>query len=108
MQEPIEWAMGQLSPSWLISIDTDDNKPLDLTNVTTGQLGFLIYNSSRVQISTGGGTFSIKNAAQGLVGYALGTNDVPTIAGTYYVRVKVNFGGATPFFTDYIKWVISA
>jgi len=106
MQQPVMWAVGQLEPFWTVQIIQDNNQPLPLTGVTTNQLSFIIYNASYAQIATGTGLWSIVNAADGIVQYAFATNDVPTVPGTYYVRIKVNFNGSQPFMTDYIKWIV--
>ena len=108
MTVPISpWAVGQLSPIWTIVL-ARDSKPMDLTGVTIGQLSLLIYNASHVQTGTGAGTFAIVDAYPAIVTYQLVSADVPVTAGTYFVRVKVNFNGTTPDMSDYINWSISA
>lgn len=100
------WAVGQLSPTWTI-IMMRDSKPMDLTGVAANQLSLQIYNASYVSTGTGAGTFSILNAKPGIVSYAPAAADVAT-AGTYNLRVKVNFNGNTPDMSDYIAWVVQA
>lgn len=100
------WAVGQLSPTWTIPMQRDNGTAMDLTGVTTNQLSLAIYNSTYVKTATGAGTFTIVNARPGVVKYAPASGDVGT-AGTYYVRVEVNFNGTTPDFSDYILWIIN-
>jgi hypothetical protein len=107
MQQPIQWALGQLYPSWTIRAVQDNGQPLNLTGVTTGELSFLVYNANYAEIATGSGAFSVINAADGIVTYTFASGDVPTTPGTYYVRIKIIFNNTSPFFTDYVKWVIA-
>ena len=99
------WAVGQLSPTWTLPCTRDDNTTMVLTGVTTGQLSLVIYNSNHVLIGTGAGTFTILSASAGWVNYALAPADVTT-AGTFYVRVVVDFNGTSPDMSDYIRWEI--
>jgi hypothetical protein len=99
------WAKGQLSPSWTIPMVRDNNTQMDLTGVTTNQLSLVIYNSNYVQTTTGNGTFSILETSPGMVRYVPASPDAGT-AGTFYVRVVINFGGSTPDMSDYIQWVV--
>lgn len=106
------WAVGQLYPNWelpLVRTDALGNitRTMDLTGVSAGQLSLIIYNSSKAQVGTGAGTFTINNAKPGTVTYAQASADMAT-SGTYYLRVKINFNGATPDFSDYIQMVVSA
>ncbi len=100
-----QWAVGQLSPSWELPL-VRDNRVMDLTGVTTGQLSLIIYNASKVQTGTGAGSFTIKNVKPGVVVYAPASADMAS-AGTFYYRVKINFNGTTPDFSDYIHMQIN-
>lgn len=100
------WAVGDLSPSWQVTLLDKIGNPLPLTGVTTGQLSLIIYNSAFVQIGTGAGTFALLPTPGG-VQYNPALADSAT-AGTYYVRVRVNFNGANPQSSDYIQWVIQS
>ncbi len=102
------WRVGQLSPIWTINMIRDNSTIMDLTGVTTGQLSLIIYNSSKVITSIGAGTFTITQVKPGIVTYALASADVPISAGTYYVRVEVNFNSTSPDFSDYILWAIQS
>lgn len=104
------WTVGQLSPTWTIPMVRDGTSEMDLTGVTTGQLSLIIYTSAKVVAanSPGVGTFTISQVKPGIVTYAPASADVPSSAGQYFVRVKVNFNGTTPDFSDYISWVIQA
>lgn len=101
-----QWAVGQLSPVWELPL-ARDNRVMDLTGVTTGQLSLIIYNSNHVQTGTGAGSFAINNAKPGVVTYTQATGDMAN-AGTFYYRVKVNFNGTTPDFSDYVHIQINA
>jgi hypothetical protein len=102
------WTVGQLSPLWTLPMTRDNGKVMDLTGVTTGQLSLIIYTSSKTLASNspGVGTFTIEQVKPGIVTYQLASADVPSTAGQYWVRVKVNFGGTLPDFCDYISWII--
>ncbi len=102
------WRTGQLSPTWTINMVRDGNNVIDLTGVTTNQLNLIIYTSSKVVASNspGVGTFTITQANPGIVTYALASQDVPTAAGVYWIRIEVNFNGTTPDYSDYIPWII--
>lgn len=102
------WRVGQLSPTWTINMIRDNNTVMDLTGVTTGQLSLIIYSTAKVVTGTGAGTFTITQAKPGIVTYAPASADIPSTAGTYYVRVEINFNGTTPDFSDYITWVIQS
>ena len=100
-----QWAVGQLSPVWELVL-ARDNRLMDLTGVATNQLSLIIYNANKVQTGTGGGSFTINNVKPGVVTYTQVAGDM--VAATAFVRVKVNFNGTTPDFSDYIKIVINA
>ena len=102
-----QWTVGQLSPNWEFIL-ARDNRLFDLTGVTVGQLSLIIYTSAKVVASNspGAGTFTINNVKPGVVTYTQAAADM--VVGTAYVRVKVNFNGTTPDFSDYIKIVINA
>lgn len=100
------WTVGQLSPVWELPL-ARDSRVMDLTGVTTGQLSLIIYNANKVQTGTGAGTFAINNAKPGVVTYTQASADMAS-AGTYYLRVKVNFNGSTPDYSDFVKLVINA
>ncbi len=102
------WRVGQLSPTWTINMVRDGNNVMDLTGVTTNQLSLIIYTSSKTLASNspGVGAFAITQANPGIVTYAPASQDVPTSAGVYYVRVEVNFNGTRPDYSDYIPWII--
>lgn len=102
------WRVGQLSPIWTINMIRDNNIIMDLTGVTTGQLSLIIYNGSKVITGTGAGTFAITSTKPGIVTYQPASADVPSTAGTYYIRVEVNFNGTSPDFSDYILWAIQS
>jgi hypothetical protein len=101
------WTVGQLSPTWTIQMIRDENIVMDLTGVIANQLSLSIYNASKVQIGTGAGTFVITSAYPGIVTYAPASADVST-AGSYYLRVKINFNNTSPDFSDYIPWTLQA
>ena len=101
-----QWAVGQLSPTWEL-VMMRDSRLFDLTGVSTNQLSLIIYNSNKVQTGTGAGSFAINNIKPAVVTYSQATADMAN-AGTYYLRVKVNFNGTTPDFSDYIKIQINA
>lgn len=103
----INWAIGQLNPPWIIPLVRDNNTIFDLTGVTANQISLVIYNASKVPTGTGAGTVTIKSVKPGIITYTLASADVPTAAGTYYLRIKVNFGGTTPDFSDYITWTVA-
>jgi hypothetical protein len=100
------WAVGQLSPVWEMTL-ARDNRVMDLTGVTLGQLSLIVYNSAKVQTGTGAGSFVINNAKPAVVTYSQAAADMAA-AGTFYYRVKVNFNGTTPDFSDYIHIQINA
>lgn len=103
------WAKGQLSPTWTIPMTRDNGNVMDLTGVTANQLSLVIYTLSGgtyTQSGTGAGTFTILSAKPGVVRYAPASADVAT-AGTFYVRVVVNFNGTAPDPSDYILWIIN-
>jgi hypothetical protein len=106
------WTVGQLSPNWempLIRTDPLGNpssRVMDLTNVSTSQLSLILYNAAKIQTGTGAGTFTINNVKPGVVTYAQATADMAN-AGTLYLRVKVNYNGNSPDFSDYIRIVIA-
>lgn len=102
------WRVGQLSPTWTITMIRDDNTIMDLTGVTTGQLSLIIYNSSKTVTGTGTGTFTIQQVKPGIVVYQLVSGDVPVTAGQYYFRVEVNYNGTTPDYCDYISWILQS
>lgn len=109
-----QYAVGQLSPVWelpLIRTDANGNitRVMDLTGVTANQLSLIIYNANKVQIGTGAGSFTIPSAGvkPGVVTYTQAVADMAS-AGTFYYRVKVNFNGTTPDFSDYIHIQINA
>ena len=83
-----------------------DTRPMDLTGVITGQLSLIIYSNGKVQTGTGVGSFVINNVKPGVVTYAQAATDMAS-PGTFYYRVKINFSGTTPDFSDYIKIVIN-
>lgn len=99
-----QWAVGQLSPNFEF-VFARDNRLFDLTGVLVGQLSLILYNSNKVQTGTGGGSFTINNVKPGVVTYAQIAGDM--VAATAFVRVKVNFNGTTPDFSDYIKIVVA-
>ena len=100
------WTVGQLAPNWefpLVRTDANGNlsRVMDLTGVTTAQLSLLIYNAAKTQTGTGTGTFTINNAKPGVVTYAQSASDMQN-SGTYYFRVRINFNGTTPDYSDYV------
>jgi hypothetical protein len=101
-----QWAVGQLAPNWEMNL-ARDSRVFDLTGVTVNQLSLIIYNSGKVQTGTGAGSFTINNVKPAVVTYAQASADMAS-AGTFYFRVKVNFNGISPDFSDYIKIVINA
>lgn len=101
-----QWAIGQLSPVWELIL-ARDNRLFDLTGVTVGQLSLIIYNANKVQTGTGAGSFVINNVKPAVVTYTQASADMAS-AGTFYLRVKVNFNGTTPDFSDYIKLQVNA
>lgn len=103
-----QWTVGQLSPVWELPL-ARDSRIMDLTGVTTGQLSLIIYTSAKVVASNspGAGTFTINNVKPGVVTYSQVAADMAT-AGTFYLRVKINFNGTTPDFSDYIRIIINA
>jgi hypothetical protein len=100
------WTVGQLSPTWTIPM-MRDSRIMDITGVTTGQLSLILYNASKVVIGSGAGTIAILEAKPAVISYAPASGDVSS-AGTFYIRVKVNFNGTTPDFSDMIQWTINA
>lgn len=114
------WRVGQLSPTWKITMlrdFSDANAVMDLTGMQTSQLSLVIYATQstsasqsvqKVQIGTGAGSFAITQVSPGVVTYALAVADVPTVPGQYYVRVGVDFGGTEPDYCDYIPWLIES
>ena len=100
-----QWTVGQLSPNFEMIL-ARDNRLFDLTGVSTNQLSLIIYNSAKVQTGTGGGSFVINNVKPAVVTYSQVAADMVTA--TSFLRVKVNFNGTTPDFSDYIKIVINA
>jgi hypothetical protein len=101
-----QWAVGQLAPNWELSL-ARDSRVFDLSGVTTGQLSLIIYNSVKAQIGMGTGTFVINNVKPGVVTYIQSSADMAN-AGTFYLRLKVNFNGTSPDFSDYIRIQINA
>src|SRR6266704_3030917 len=100
------WTVGQLSPHWELPLSRD-SRVMDLTGVTTNQLSLIIYNSAKTQTGTGAGSFTINNAKPGVVTYAQASADLAS-AGTFYFRVKINFNGVSPDYSDLIKIIINA
>ena len=108
------WTVGQLSPNWELPLSRVDangtfSRIMDLTGVTTGQLSLIIYTSARAVASNspGAGTFTITQVKPGIVTYAQASADVAT-SGVYYLKVKINFNGTTPDYSDYISITITA
>lgn len=99
------WAVGQLSPSWVLPMTRDGGAVMDLTGVTTSQLSLIIYNSLSVKVGTGAGAFTIVNVRPGVVRYTPAAADVST-SGTFYLRVEVNFNGTTPDYSDYLLFQV--
>jgi hypothetical protein len=101
------WTVGQLYPAWELAL-TRDTRTMDLTGVTAGQLSMIIYTAAKVVAgnSPGMGTFTINNAKPAVVVYTQSSGDMAT-AGTFYLKVKVNFNGSTPDYSDYIKLAIN-
>ncbi len=95
------WTVGQLSPTWELPL-ARDSRVMDLTGVTTGQLSLILYTSAKAVASNspGVGTFTITNVKPGVVTYAQAAADMATT--TAYVRVKINFNGASPDYSDLI------
>lgn len=81
---------------------------MNLSGVTTAQIGLLIYNANFVQIGTGEGTVTIVDANPGIITYQLVSADVPTTQGTYYIRFEVNFNNTAPDMSDRIPWIIQS
>lgn len=102
------WRVGQLSPIWTLNMIRDNNTIMNLTGVTTAQLSLIIYNSSKVVTGTGAGTFAIISVLPGIVTYQLASADVPSTAGSYFVRIEVNFNSSQPDYSDYLSWVIQS
>lgn len=100
------WAVGQLSPTWTVPMQRDGGTVMDLTGVTTGQLSLVIYSATYAKVGTGAGTFTILNARPGVVRYAPASADVAT-AGTYYVRITINFNGTALDASDYILFQVN-
>jgi len=100
------WAIGQLFPTWEFPL-MRDSRTMDLTGVTANQISLIIYNSAKTQTGTGAGTFVINNAKPGVVTYTQQSGDMAS-AGTFYLRVKVNYNGSTPDYSDYVHINISA
>ena len=94
------WTVGQLTPNFELLLGRD-NRLFDLTGVTANQLSLLLYNASKVQIGTGAGSFAINNFIPAVVTYTQVAADMITTLA--YVKVKVNFGGTSPDFSDFIK-----
>lgn len=105
------WAKGQMFPLATFALNQGVDKFLDLTGVAANQVSLIIYNSSFVQTGTGAGSFSILQtsdpATKGLVQYAWTSADSAAL-GQQYLRVKVNFSGSTPYFSDWIPWLVEA
>lgn len=102
------WRVGQLSPTWTINMVRDDNTIMDLTGVTTAQISFIIYNSSKVITGTGAGTVTIVNVKPGIITYQLVSADVPTTPGQYYGRFGINFNSNAPDYSDYLSWIVQS
>jgi len=102
-----QWTVGQLYPNWEMPL-VRDTRTMDLTGIANNQLSLVIYSSAKVQIGTGAGTFAINPAGikPGVVTYTQVAADMAT-TGTFYYRVKINFGVMSPDFSDYIKIVIN-
>lgn len=107
------WTVGQLSPNWeLPLVRTDANgqfsRTMDLTGVTTGQLSMILYTSAKAVASNspGTGTFTITNVKPGVVTYAQSSADM--VATVAYCRVKINFNGSSPDYSDLIAITINA
>ena len=106
------WAVGQLYPNWELPLTRTDangnvSRVMDLTGVQVSQLSLIIYTAAKVVAanSPGAGSFAINRAKPAVVTYSQATADMAT-AGTYYVRVRINFNGATPDYSDYVQIVI--
>ena len=94
------WAVGQLSPVWQFNLQRDLGT-FDLTGVNTSQLSLIIYNTLKASIGVGTGIFQIVANNPAVVIYSQSSSDMAT-AGTFFYRVRVNFGGASPDYSDYV------
>ncbi len=106
------WTVGQKSPNFEIPmVRTDANgnisRVMDLTGVTANQLSLILYTSAKAVASNspGAGSFVINNSKPGNVTYAQDVADMVT--GVAFVRVKVNFSGTSPDFSDLIAITIA-
>lgn len=99
------WAKGQTSPIWTLLLSRDGGQVMDLTGIIASQLSLSIYGPSGALLATGQGTFSIVNAAPGVVRYQPATADSQTI-GSNSVRVVVSFGGLLDM-SDPIPWQVN-
>lgn len=97
------WTVGQLLPNWEFLLGRD-NRLFDLTGVATNQLSLLLYNISKVSIGTGGGSFVINNFVPAVVTYTQITADMTVQLA--YIKIKVNFGGTAPDYSDFIKIIV--
>ena len=99
------WAKGQTSPSWTIAMTRDGGAIMDLTGVSTNQLGLSIYGANGALLGTGGGSFTIVNANPGVVRYQPVAADSNTV-GNNAIRVVVTFNGTSPDMSDPIPWTV--
>ncbi len=106
------WPVGQLSP---ISIPlSQESKIVDLTSVLNSQVSVKIYSVAQSSssgalvytlVGTSTGVCVITQAKPGIIQWSPASADVAA-AGTFALRVVVNFGGTTPQIFDYLPWTI--
>ena|SRR5581483_12211015 len=83
------WPQGQTTPAIIFVCTKDNGQPLNLTGLTASNLSLLIHPASGSDI-VGTGTFTILNAAQGIVQYQPASGDVAT-TGSYTLIVVATF-----------------
>lgn len=105
------WTVGQTSPNFELPLTRTDangnvSRVMDLTGVTTAQLSLIIYTAAKTVASNspGTGVFTITQAKPGIVTYAQTVADMtPATNGQLYFRVKVNYNGSNPDYSDMIS-----
>jgi hypothetical protein len=106
------WPVGQLTA---IQIPlAQESKQVDLTGQLNSNISVVIYSVAvstttglpvYTLVGTSTGACSVVQNKPGIIQWSPASGDVAT-AGTYALRVKVNFNGTTPQIFDYVPWTI--
>ncbi|SRR6266700_5460096 len=105
-QAPVQWGVGQTTPQLTIICTKDNKQPVDMTGLVGANLALLLHPATGGSDITGGGTFTIMNALQGVVQYQFVSQDVAT-AGAYLLYVVATFVTG-PYPSDGISFNIIA